>query len=585
MSTTKQKFRAARFKYTNFRVFKRFLTTCNFIILLSVVITVSIIMTIQKSENEEIFTSKLDEFHAATQFRPSIQSTMKPQSTKKQTTAVHAHIQTGEKINNVSKITPDKFPQTPPMFSPKFAMPIIKIRSHPRHVNKRLKTTEERMISPKRLKYRDFVDKMARSKSFPSESPPKMNDKHVSTGMNDWIRANSPRDQTKFLVYSAFWDDRFDENYVRIMAIMVTKNPPPVYCKLQMMDGTSQDVRVTRKIMNEHWRLKYASYFLSCVVAKNVDPPLKVLVSLQRNFTYSAMLPVHQNKENIVSPRGEIAVCVKPFHYYYDRATWLLEFIELHRIFGVEHFYFYNHSVGSSVDALLRYYMTQNIVTVLPWNLPIRSQKEVRTEGIFSSLNDCVFRTMYLFHYVVMLDFDEYIIPREHDTYLEMIQQLEEDNKRIRGKPGSFVFKNTFFYLYWENDTTAFGAEPETPPLMVPYLITQYKTRRLTTTMKVGSRSKYIIVPERVIEVGNHVVWRHTSGSRAIPVPDTVALLHHYRICEFGGFSCMKKESLVDRTAQRFAPELLKRVLRQCRMVYTESEGKCPLSPPLGSPW
>ncbi|GIY83049.1 glycosyltransferase family 92 protein [Caerostris extrusa] len=228
-----------------------------------------------------------------------------------------------------------------------------------------------------------------------------------------------------------------------------------------MSDGKTMDARVVRKVMNEHWKLRYSSCFLSCEVPKNTLPPLKVLVSLNRNFTFSAMLPVHQNKENIASPRGDLAVCVKPLHYSYDRATWLLEFIEFHRILGVEHFFFYNHTVGPNVDVLLRHYISQNIVTVLPWSLPVLSQKEIRTEAIFSSLNDCVFRTMYLFHYVILLDFDEYIIPREHESYLDMLNQLEEDNKHIRGKPGSFVFKNTFFYLYWENDTIAYGVEPE----------------------------------------------------------------------------------------------------------------------------
>lgn len=74
-------------------------------------------------------------------------------------------------------------------------------------------------------------------------------------------------------------------------------------------------------------------------------------------------------------------------------------------------------------------------------------------------------------------------------------------------------------------------------------------------------------------------------GSRTIPVPDTVALLHHYRICEFGGFACLKKPNLVDRTANKFGQELLRRGQEQCRKIYPDLEGRCPISPPLGSPW
>lgn len=34
-------------------------------------------------------------------------------------------------------------------------------------------------------------------------------------------------------------------------------------------------------------------------------------------------------------------------------------------------------------------------VEILPWNLKMKSQKEIRTEGLFSSLNDCLYRNMY----------------------------------------------------------------------------------------------------------------------------------------------------------------------------------------------
>ncbi|KAG8191806.1 hypothetical protein JTE90_022799 [Oedothorax gibbosus] len=551
-------------------------------------------MTIQQLEEEkEIVISNVDEFQATLYTKHPV----KPKKQANKTSNNHAVtkkdsvLRTRDIINHFTvkeaKEGPVEIVRMTQVVPPRH-LPIIKLQYLANQPRLKLKPKEVKLLTPKKLTNRDVLNAMAHPKLFPTSPELEMapGEGRIVTGLNDWVLANSLRERNKFLVYSAYWDDRFsNENYVRVMAIMVTRNPPPVFCRIQMSDGKTIDARANRKVMNEHWKLRYSSVFINCEVPKNTDPPLKVLVSLNRNFTYSAMVPVHRNKENIVSPRGEIAVCVKPFHFSYDRATWLLEFIELHRVLGAEHFFFYNHTIGPNVDALLRNYMSQKVVTVLPWNLPVLSQKEIRTEAIFTSLNECVFRTMYLYKYVVLLDFDEYIIPREHDNYLDMIHQLEEDHKNIRGQAGSFVFKNVFFYLYWENDTTSFGVEPEKAPQYVPYLLTQYKTRRLSTAMKVGSRSKFIVVPERIVEVGNHVVWRHTSGSRAINAPDTIGLLHHYRICEFGGFSCLKKESVTDRTAQKFGSELLKRVMRRCRLIFPNMNGTCPISPPLGSPW
>lgn len=539
MPKVKRLIRSVHFKYIG--TVKRFATYSNCTLFLIFLLIVIIVILFQENEFEELLvSSNLDSFESANYVKEVSYSSYKLSTVYKQVEhekATTKHVLVKSDAPHIMKRTSNRDIQTNPFFSTvafpdekkrfwmpllktKNIMPVIKIFYKGKYPQPKLKTTKVKVVEEKKITYRDVFEALAHPRLFPQTTEAyEFHDLPPRPGLNDWIQANSPRDKEKFLIYSAYWDDRFENNNnVRVIAVMVTKNPPTVYCRLLMPDNTHNDVPVTRKIMNEHWRLKYASYFLSCEISKNLSPPEKVLLSINRNFTHSAVLPVFNNKGN--TARGDIAVCVKPLHYFYNRTTWLAEFIELHRIFGAEHFFFYNHSVGQSVDTLLRHYMQQKIVTVLPWNLPVRSQKEIRTEGIFSSLNDCVFRTMYLYHYVVLVDFDEYIIPREHDNYLDMLEKLEEDNKRIRGKPGSFVFRNTFFYLYWENDTTAYGVEPEKPPEWMPYFVTQYKTRRLSTSMKTGSRSKYIVVPERVVEVGNHVVWRHTSGKFLIKLQE-----------------------------------------------------------------
>lgn len=139
------------------------------------------------------------------------------------------------------------------------------------------------------------------------------------------------------------------------------------------------------------------------------------------------------------------------------QALHLLEFIELNAILGVTHFTLYNHTIGPKASCILENYMTnggviQNLINglpinssttnaktnhsqnhshqsphnsyansttasntiingsssssdphqrpkvtvdLLPWNLRMRSQKEIRTEGLFASLNDCLYRSMY----------------------------------------------------------------------------------------------------------------------------------------------------------------------------------------------
>ena len=70
-----------------------------------------------------------------------------------------------------------------------------------------------------------------------------------------------------------------------------------------------------------------------------------------------------------------MSVCVKAFHYEFNRAVWLVEFIEMYRKLGADQFIFYNHTVGPDVNLVLKYYEDKGYVTVLPWSLPVKSQK------------------------------------------------------------------------------------------------------------------------------------------------------------------------------------------------------------------
>lgn len=89
-----------------------------------------------------------------------------------------------------------------------------------------------------------------------------------------------------------------------------------------------------------------------------------------------------------------MAVCVKPFHYNFNRVLWLIEFIEMYRLQGFTHFFFYNHTIGPDVTSAILYYKRRGLVSLLNWNLPLISQKEIRTEAMFTAMTDCTLRSV-----------------------------------------------------------------------------------------------------------------------------------------------------------------------------------------------
>lgn len=143
---------------------------------------------------------------------------------------------------------------------------------------------------------------------------------------------------------------------------------------------------------------------------------------------------------------------------------------------------------------------------------------------------------------------------------------------RIRTKnTGSYSFQNAFFYLQWEDDPITILSEN-----IDSKLITMRKTKRKTKLHPHKQRSKYICRPEYVVEAGNHFVWEFLPGHGTFNVPSDAAILHHYRICEFGGNDCVKTSNVRDRTIFRYRDRLVFNVKNK----WDELKDKCHLQEP-----
>lgn len=149
-----------------------------------------------------------------------------------------------------------------------------------------------------------------------------------------------------------------------------------VECSYWSVSGVQKLHSARVATIRENWNLLYSAAFIICPVPDYpADDPLatvSVSSSEGQSGLRSSAIPV-QNLQGR-SKIGELSVCVKPLHYEFNRAVWLVEFIEMYKILGADHFIFYNHTVGPDVEAVLRYYAKEGILEVLPWALPVKTQ-------------------------------------------------------------------------------------------------------------------------------------------------------------------------------------------------------------------
>ncbi|XP_063229480.1 uncharacterized protein LOC134534813 [Bacillus rossius redtenbacheri] len=372
----------------------------------------------------------------------------------------------------------------------------------------------------------------------------------------------------KFFVFSAFYDRR-EEKCVRVIGATKTRGPERVWCRLwyPAANGSSAhsvSVAAKVKVIRENWNLKYSACFVLCPLRGNLTAPASVSVVSRLRAAPANRLSVRGAESragNSSAPEASVAVCVKPLHFTYNQPLQMLEFLELYGLLGVRHFTLYNHTIGPQVACVLEDYVSRGTVTLLPWQLNMASQKEIRTEGLFAALNDCLYRSMHRYSYVALVDLDEFIVPRHNDTLQDLIRWL---GSRLNTKnTGSYSFQNAFFYLQWGDDGTALASGDP----LERSLVTLRKTRRRAKLHPHKQRSKYLCRPERVVEAGNHFVWEFVPGHGTLNVPPDAAILHHYRVCEFGGDDCVKTASALDRTAHRYRAPLLQRVAARWRLL------------------
>lgn len=373
----------------------------------------------------------------------------------------------------------------------------------------------------------------------------------------DWWQ-RVPNTKDKFFVYSAYHDDRRTK-WIRVIAAARTRIAEKVVCQYTYNDGREPVIVVgMNRLIRENWNLKFSAYFILCPLKPpNTAVPSHVSIIRQGDSTVGNRLVVHDNKKTYKNPDG-IAICIKPLHYEYNKVKNLIEFVELNRILGVDHFVLYNHTVGPEVGCILKKYEAEGIVTVLPWQLDIVSQKEIRTEGLFAALNDCLYRTMYRYKYVLMIDLDEYIIPHKNASLRILMTHLGRNHKSAE-RTGAYSFQNAFFYLQWPDDEASKS---------LPYkLLTLQKTTRKSKFHAHKQRSKCIVLPERIVEMGNHFVWEFATGKAMTNVAPEAAFLHHYRVCEFGGNDCINTTHVIDRRAYTWKDQLVEAVALRLRLL------------------
>jgi hypothetical protein len=324
-------------------------------------------------------------------------------------------------------------------------------------------------------------------------------------------------DQTYFT--NAYFDKRQGGPYIRILSMRHNSaaeiHTKLLYCLINSAFNHSlMAVAAEIHVLHDNNENEYGGYILTCN-ARGIlyDNPCKVRLSYQRGLSDQMVtIPLVTLQEKYFYS-SSFAVCTPPLHGVITQNQ-LVEFIELNRLLGADHFYFYLYMgnphetyLNPNVEQVLRHYVSAGLVTVFPWQLPIEPEKYVWSHAKALAIQHCLYTNMWRYKYLVFTDLDEYLIPHSTNTWNAMMTSIDKE-----GASG-YCAQSAYF-----------------PPEVTQSLRTLHSFKRTETINT--KHIKCIIRPERVFDMGSEGINKAYDENWPMAVVDPdIALVHHYKWC------------------------------------------------------
>lgn len=149
------------------------------------------------------------------------------------------------------------------------------------------------------------------------------------------------------------------------------------------------------------------------------DNPIKANKYFLKQCAYRVKAPLYKLRLNTLAPRLSrdkkyyASIC----SIFKNEAPYLREWIEYHRIVGIEHFYLYNNFSEDDYQSVLQPYVDEGLVTLIEW--PVE-------QGQMKAYADCAENYSAETSWIAFIDLDEFIVPNAADDIRELLKPFEK---------------------------------------------------------------------------------------------------------------------------------------------------------------
>lgn len=385
---------------------------------------------------------------------------------------------------------------------------------------------------------------VARRGTPPPSQTKKRNDSHIenntTTSRNvimDYPLTWSTVDSTGTTIFSAYYDERpqmYGPSIVILGYQLRQYEKESLYCLFKYNDGTlacrsksiyfEMDACNRQKETHKKTKFKYIHVFHICTLEPNEIVPAEVALSDNGYCNPSCgFVTVNHYRP---STKAHVGVCVETPIFRKSTES-LVNFIEMNLILGVDIFTMYFLDVSIQTESSLDEMYNQGkrkILDIVRWNENFKELDPLHYYGEILAIQDCIYRNMYRVDYLLLIDLDELLITRRHDSLKSMLAEIDQDYV------DSFIFINSVYLK------TPEGNLPKESLIWKAFLCKGQSMPEFYTHFAKSKcryhyheRSKLIIKPQYIIDSDIHGVCTRVKGKTHFFVPDDMATSHHYR--------------------------------------------------------
>ena len=368
------------------------------------------------------------------------------------------------------------------------------------------------------------------------------------TIVNGWTIYNVTSNTTLYARH-AYVDRRWNSQlawHVRIYAVLIgdaIAGRGTLYCTLfkalndDVTTASVADAYVYERSMKEitiRGRLVHR-VMITCRIPELTYPKYVLVTSAAACVTPSSeQLLKIKAVDNSPYDERIMGVCVPLAYGHFNDvdAVRLVEWIEISKLFGVSEINIYNvtMTVTEKYQSVLDYYAEQEVVRIHSIPPPIVDWPELDLYNVSKLadlvvLNECMMENMYRYSYVIVLDFDDVIVPRAapYASYKNVIESSLVYGQAA-GNIASYLVRDVLFYLDLEETRS-----------MPHYLATLRHVVRLGNGQQL-TNPKQITNPRLCVHVYIHYCDQvftaddlHKPAYNLAYVSTHLLLVHHYR--------------------------------------------------------